>query len=594
MTAIIPLHTDADILIVDDNPANCDLLDALLEDEGYENRQIMTDPRHVLTRVTQQRPDLILLDVRMPYMTGFQVLQALNEAHGADAPAVIILTAQTDDDTRYQALALGVRDFLTKPFDQTEVLQRIRNTLELQRLMRERTERASLLESLVHERTQELERRSRQDPQTGLPNRIAILEALEHRLDAQVDTGVFFMALEGIDDVARLHGFTTADTLAGALADRLRTVVADSNAMLGVWNSTEWVVVCDITIDEHTIGAVADRLLHSFTMPFDIEGMSLHLAVRMGVSASLPGRQSEQLIRMAALALPKAVGVWQGYNQDLENALQRRTHLREALRRAGERGELYLVYQPKVDLIRKRITGAEALMRWQSPEFGAVSPVEFIPLAESSGMIIRLGLWVFEEAVRQLSTWRRHALVDDAFGVAINVAAEQLAQKDFARQLINILEGYQLPAGLIELEVTESGLMQDMQLAMQQLNVLHKAGFPIAIDDFGTGYSSLAYLKNLPVSVLKIDRAFIREVHTSMQDQRLTGTVIDMARHFGFRTVAEGVELPEQLHRLQQMGCDVGQGYIFAPPLKEGALIKLLESDLDHLFAPDSAISAKI
>lgn len=594
MSAIVPLHTHADILIVDDNPANCDLLDALLEDEGYALRQVMTDPRHVLPRVAQRRPDLILLDVRMPHMTGFQVLQALNEAHGNDAPAVIILTAQTDDDTRYQALALGVRDFLTKPFDQTEVLQRIRNTLELQRLMRERAERASLLETLVHERTQELERRSRQDPQTGLPNRIAVLEALESRIQAKVDTGVFFMALEGMDDVARLHGFTTADALAGALADRLRTVVANSNALLGVWNSTEWVVVCDSTIDEQAIGAQAERLLHSFTMPFEIDGMSLHMAVRMGISASLPGRRAEQLVRLAALALPRAIGVWQGYNHDLESALQRRTHMREALRRASDRRELYLVYQPKVDLIQQRITGAEALMRWQSPGFGPVSPAEFIPPAESSGLIVRMGLWVFEEAVRQLAAWRAQGLVDDEFSVAINVAAEQLVQKDFAQVLISIMDNHRLPTGLIELEVTESGLMQDMQLAMQQLGVLHRAGFPIAIDDFGTGYSSLAYLKNLPVSVLKIDRAFIRELHTSTQDQRLTGTVIDMARHFGFRTVAEGVELPEQLHLLQNMGCDIGQGYIFAPPLKEGALIKLLESRLDHLFAPDIAISAKI
>ena len=594
MTTSIPLHHDARLLIVDDNPTNCELLDALLEDDGYIHRHILTDPRAVVPYVAEQRPDLILLDVRMPHMTGFEVIKALDAAYGLNAPAVIILTAQTDEQTRYEALALGVRDFLTKPFDQGEVLQRIRNTLELERLMRERAQRASLLESLVHERTEELERRSRQDPQTGLPNRLALLESLEERLTTGLESVVFFMALEGIDDVARLHGFTTADQLAGSLARRLQSLVADSNAMLGVWNSTEWVLVCNLPKHGRTLGELADRLLVGFSTPFDIEGMSLHLNVRMGVSTSQPEHKGEQLVRMAALALPHIPGLWQGYNPGLEEALQRKTHMREALRRAGERNELYLVYQPKVDLIQRKIIGAEVLMRWHSPEFGNVSPAEFIPLAESSGLIIRLGHWIFEQAVRQLASWRAQKRVDDNFAVAINVAAIQLAQKDFAEVLISILESYQVPAAHVELEVTESGLMQDMALAMQQLKVLHEAGFRIAIDDFGTGYSSLAYLKNLPVSVLKIDRAFIREVHTNTQDQRLTSTVIDMARHFGFLTVAEGVELPEQLHRLTQMGCDIGQGYIFAPPLKEGALIKLLESNFDHLFSPEDPISAKI
>lgn len=584
MTDLVPLHTDAHILIVDDNPANCALLDALLEDEGYEHRQILTDPREVMTHMALQRPDLILLDVRMPHMSGFEVIQLLNDTYGRTTPAIIILTAQTDEQTRYDALALGVRDFLTKPFDHHEVLQRIRNTLELERLMNERAQRASLLENLVNERTQELARRSRQDPQTGLPNRIALLESLAQRLDAGIDTAIFFIAIEGIDDVARLHGFTTADHLAGALAVRLQSVVAGSNALLGVWNSTEWVVICNTPKSGFTLDDLADGLLHSFTPAYDVEGMSLHLNVHMGISTSLPDRQPEQLIRMAALALPHTLGVWQKYNPGLEDELQRRTHMREALRRAGDRNELYLVYQPKVDLIQQKITGAEALMRWHSPEFGNVSPAEFIPLAESSGLIVRLGHWIFEQAVSQLASWRALGLVHPEFSVAINVAAIQLAQKDFAQVLINVLEHHQIPSHLIELEVTESGLMQDMDLAMQQLKVLHEAGFQIAIDDFGTGYSSLAYLKSLPVSVLKIDRAFIREVHTNTQDQRLTSTVIDMARHFGFRTVAEGVELPEQLRRLKQMGCDVGQGYIFAPPLKEKALIKLLESSFDHLF----------
>lgn len=578
------LHETADILIVDDNPVNVELLQTLLEDDGYTKFEGITDSRQVVGRVEARRPDLVLLDVRMPYLNGFEVMELLKEAFGESAPAIIILTAQIDDATRYRALELGAQDFLTKPFDQFEVLQRIRNTLQLQKLLQERSQRAEFLETLVAERTRELAVSARQDPLTSLPNRRALVEELSERLDHRRDTAVFFIALEGMEDIARLHGFSVADTLAGAVAKRLNTTPVVSDGYLAVWNTTEWIMLCDCQLDEAAAAPLADAILASFAQPFGVDQMALHLGARIGVSGSLEGRSAAQLVRMAALALPHEERRWQGYDVELENRLQRRTGMREALRGAAQRGEMSLLYQPKVDLVSGEITAVEALLRWESPLFGKVSPGEFIPLAEASGEILEIGAWVIKHALDQLARWRKDGAVDEQFSVAVNVATVQLMQADFAEWVMATVAESPVPPNVIELEITESGLMQDMELANRHLNTLTKAGFSIAIDDFGTGHSSLAYLKTLPVSVLKIDRAFIKELQTSMEDQRLTSTVIDMARHFGFRTVAEGVELPEQLSLLKEMGCDTIQGFLFAPPLKEDALLKLIAKGLPRSF----------
>ncbi|MBQ0834426.1 EAL domain-containing protein [Marinobacter sp.] len=584
MNGSLPKNSAADILIVDDNLINIELLDAMLEDEGYTQIEGMSDPRKVKARVKSRCPDLILLDIRMPYLSGFEVVGQLQEAFGDQAPAIIILTAQIDDKTRYRALELGVRDFLTKPFDQLEVLQRIRNTLQLQRLMQEQAERTELLETLVAERTRELAVQSRQDPLTGLPNRRALIEELSERLDQAKNTAVLFLAIEGMGDIARLHGFTVADCLSTSVAERLQALPSLPNCYLALWNSTEWIMLCECAPEEVAVAPMADEILASFNAAFEAEKMALHLSARIGISASLAGRSAEQLVRMAALALPHEDCSWQGYDDELESRLQRHIGMREALRGAAQRGEMHLLYQPKVDINSGEIVAAEALLRWESPNYGSVSPGEFIPIAEASGEILEIGAWVIRDALETLGRWREQGVVSQHFSVAVNVATIQLMQSDFAQWMMATVAQSPVPSEVFELEITESGLMQDMALANRHLTLLSEAGFRIAIDDFGTGYSSLAYLKSLPISVLKIDRAFIKELQTSLEDQRLTSTVIDMARHFGFSTVAEGVELPEQLELLKQMGCNRVQGFLFSPPLREAALLKLIANGLSaHL-----------
>lgn len=577
--------SDADILIVDDNPANVELLLNLLEDEGYTRIEGITNPLLVEPRLEQSMPDLLLLDVRMPGITGLDLMERLQTRFAERMPAVIVLTAQTDEHTRYQALNLGARDFLTKPFDHVEVLKRIQNTLQVQQRMNKHTERADVLQNLVADRTAALERLSRQDPVTGLPNRRAILEYLGTRQLYAHTTSVFFLVLEGSDEIARLHGYGVVDQLSQVVCRELQHLPQHAPAFMGVWNSSEWVLVYHHMTDQAETRPIARLVLDRFNQAFYVESMALNLRARVGISKGSDAPVPEQWIRCAALALPTTDNQSQHYTLEQERALIRRTQLRDALRKAIDSNELHLLYQPKVSLVTGDVLGAEALLRWDSPEHGRISPAEFVPLAEGSGDIIRIGEWVVQESLRVLKLWRTHGKVPDYFTLAVNVASVQLMQPDFAQRLISSVQAAGLPPHVVEIEVTESGLMQDMALAMRQLEAVSQAGIRVAIDDFGTGYSSLAYLKRLPVSVLKIDREFIRELHTNPQDQRLTSTVIDMARHFRFMTVAEGIEQAEQLDLLIAMGCDVGQGYMFAPPLKEQALLTLVQSGFGHLDA---------
>ncbi len=592
MSVPISKILSADILILDDNPYNVELLDTLLEEEGYSCRESFTDPCSAEARVLQQVPDLILLDVRMPGMSGFQLMERLQQAlTKSQMPAIIFLTAQVDEQTRYRALQLGAQDFITKPFDHVEVLQRLHNTLQLRLLLRERSEKADHLEHLVMQRTAELRAQSREDPVTLMPNRRALLESLAEQLRCQVPVDIYFMALEGLDEVARLHGYGVADQLTQAVAARMRNQLG-ADQILGVWNSSEWLLLAPGLNERSCISEVAQQLLQLFQTPFRVETMALRLGIRIGVSSNSESGSAQQLVRMAALALAPEEGGWRCYDAGLEQALLRRKQLRDALAQALDNGEFHLVFQPKVEVESGRLSGAEALLRWQNRALGTISPAEFIPLAEAGGELIRIGDWVLEQVIELLSGWRRQGLVEDDFSLAVNVASVQLMQQGFAERLVQRVLASGLPPAVIEVEVTESGLMDDIELAMAQLGVLAAAGIRVAIDDFGTGYSSLAYLKTLPVSVLKIDRAFIRELHSSVQDQRLTETVIAMARHFECKTVAEGVELPEQLAMLTRMGCDLVQGFLLAPPLKEAAMLKMARLGFDHLFATEPAEAA--
>ncbi|APX92392.1 GGDEF domain-containing response regulator [Halomonas sp. 1513] len=556
------------LLVVDDNPINVEMLLDLLDDHGFDNLEGLTDPRQVLASCEACKPDLILLDIRMPYLNGHTVIEQLQQAYGEHAPAVIVLTAQVDHETRYRALGLGVRDFLTKPFQHDEVLQRIRNILSVQHRFEVRDKQAEVLERLVAKRTQALEQQSRTDPITQLPNRRGLLQVLRDSAIARHSVGLLFIGLEGLDDIIRLHGYATSEAFLRQVGRRLEALLA-SHQHIGLWGGSELLVIDRAPSSEAALNGLARRLLALLDADLALDELLLRVEARIGISYSSEHiTDPERLVQMAALALPNPPGPRiRSHSPALESSQLQRLRLQQALKGAAQRGELQLLYQPKIDLASGRPLGAEALLRWHHPELGPISPAEFIPLAEASGDILAIGDWVIDEAMRQAVAWQQLPCADGDIEIAVNIAARQLGRRDFAERLLNRFEQLELPTRRLSLEVTESGLMLDVGLARRLLTRLAKAGIKVAIDDFGTGYSSLAYLKTLPVATLKIDRAFIHDLMNSAEDRNLVTSVIAMAHGFGCDVVAEGVETVEQATMLARMGCEGAQGYYFAGPL---------------------------
>ncbi len=562
--------THKHLLVVDDNSINVELLLDLLDDHGFENAHGLSDPRQVLAHCKQTLPDLILLDIRMPYMDGYAVINQLQTQFGHHTPPIIILTAQIDDETRHRSLSMGVRDFVTKPFKHDEVLQRIRNTLSVEHRYQVRNQQADTLERMVAKRTKELDRQSRTDPITQLANRRALTQMLREAALRGTGTGLLFIALDHLDDVIKLHGYGVADKLMVHISRQLSAKLSQQ-CQIGLWGGSE-ILVITAHADLEALRHSAAQLLSCFDQDQALGDLLLPLNARIGISWANAHFEIERLVHMAGLALPQNGTLRvQCYNETLEAQQRQRLNLQQAIRGATERGEMSLAFQPKVSLATQRVIGAEALLRWHHPELGHISPGDFIPLAEASGDILSIGEWVLEKAMQHIVEWRLKGLLDDHFHIAVNVAARQLARKDFAQTLLSKLAEYEIPARFFALEVTESGLLSDMHNARTQLAQLAEVNIAVAIDDFGTGHSSLAYVKTLPFSTLKIDRAFVMDLEHDAVDRHLALTITQLAHAVGCDVVAEGIETLAQADYLRSIGCEAAQGYYYARPLTADA-----------------------
>ena len=421
---------------------------------------------------------------------------------------------------------------------------------------------------------QELRFLANYDTLTNLPNRTLLSERLSQaivnarRHDTKV--AVLFLDLDRFKDINDSLGHAAGDRILRASAARLREV-APANATVARLSGDEFTIVLEHVRTPDEGDALARDIIRAFDAPLTVENRrDILISPTIGISLYPDhGQVPTDLLKHADTAMyqAKAAGrhTFLRYTEQMEWEIRQRATLSGELRKVLENGELRLVYQPRLSLTTGKITGVEALLRWEHPQLGEISPERFIPLAEESGMILPIGEWVLREACCTLKRWRQHGL--QALTMSVNVSALQLLRGDLAGLVARLLEELSIPADQLELELTESVVMSNAEQNAGTLHTLRGLGVLLAVDDFGTGYSSLAYLKRLPITTLKIDKAFIDDIPTSSDDQAITTSIIAMARSLGLTVVAEGVEQQAQADFLRTQHCDEIQGYWLSQPL---------------------------
>jgi diguanylate cyclase (GGDEF)-like protein len=420
------------------------------------------------------------------------------------------------------------------------------------------------------------------DTLTGLPNRNLLQDRLNQSLAQarrrQWHGAVLFIDLDRFKLINDTLGHHVGDRLITEVGRRIKQCVRGGDTVGRVSGDEFGVVLTDLAhADDAAI--VAQKILDRLARPFDLGGNEAYVTASIGISVfPADGDDAETLLKNADMAMYRAKELTRNaycfFTAEMNQRSVAKLQLNTDLRRAIERGEFELHYQPKVSLGDGRIQGVEALLRWNHPQRGLVRPAEFIPALEDSGLILPVGEWVLAEAARQLREW--HARGIDPVSVAVNLSAKQFRRRDLDTLIRTVLAASGVPAGMIELEITESCLMDEPEDAVRLLANLRAAGLKISVDDFGTGYSSLSYLTRLPLTALKVDRSFVRDAASSAQAASIVRAIIDMAHNLGFTVIAEGVETAEQVEFLRRHGCDLGQGFFFARPMPAADLAERL------------------
>jgi diguanylate cyclase (GGDEF)-like protein len=554
MASLSELHR-AGILIVDDRPANVLLLKAMLEYAGYTRIDSTSDPRDVVARHRQQRYDLILLDLNMPFMNGFEVLEGLKEVEAGEYLPVLAVTAAPEHKQR--ALDAGVMDFVCKPFDHTELLARIRNLLEVRLLYTGARDQGARLACY--------------DALTGLPNRALFQQSLEQMLaagDSQA-SAVLMLDLDGFARINDTFGHAAGDALLSQFAQRVQRA-APAGSVVSRFGNDEFALALGGLVTQHDALQAAEQVRHCCAQPFQLAQGETRLTSSIGIALHpADAADAATLMKYASTALHQAKQAGGGgcrfFTDAMDVQAQRRFDFERALRQAVSDSEFELYYQPKVEVSSGRMAGAEALLRWNRPGYGPVPPSAFIPLLEETGLIVEVGAWVIDTACRQIAQWAGCA--GGPVPVAVNVASRQFADSALQQTVADAIAAHGIAPELLALEVTESALMDDAERTAATLAALRAMGVKVAIDDFGTGYSSLAYLKRFPVDALKIDIAFIRDVTVDPGDAALVDAIIAMAHSLDLEVVAEGVETEAQLAYLARRHCDQIQGHFFSRPV---------------------------
>ena len=556
------------ILIAEDEPSLRENLQLMLELEGYKV-SAARDGLEAFEHACLSPPDLVLTDVMMPVMDGYGLIKSLRQTSATAMIPIIMLTAKADRGDVRIAMNLGADDYITKPYRRDELLEAIRARLERS---------ANLEQSAIYLQNQAREAQLR-DALTALPGRELFGQRLADSVaTAQSDQaciGVVCLGLDGFSKVNDSLGASVGDKLLCEVARRLSehmhhhhlSMGYDSVSRLG---SDLFAVRIGNSIQSDDLEKTSTQLLGLLAKPYRVDGHTLYLTACAG--ASIFPEQADTahaLLLNAESALHHSKSSGPGsqciFNVAMNQQVVRRLQIHNALHSALELGEFQVFYQPQVCVNDGHLVGFEALLRWEQPKLGWVSPAEFIPIAEESGLIVRIGEWVLRTAATQAAEWL--AQEKRNFRMAVNLSVRQFVASDLPELVQRVLKETGLPAGVLELEVTESLALESVASTLGTLNACKALGVKLAMDDFGTGYSSLSYLKRYPLDCLKIDQAFVRNITQDVGDAAITRAIVAMAHSFGMSVIAEGVETMEQLEFLRTLGCEEFQGYLFSKPV---------------------------
>jgi diguanylate cyclase (GGDEF)-like protein len=564
------------VLLVEDNPGDARLLGKIFNEEGSHSTKLtrVDCMSAAETHLAEHAVDIILLDLGLPDAQG---LEAIQRAHAA-APGVplVVLTGLDDELLAVQALQQGAQDYLIK--GQIE-------TRGLLRALRYAIERKTM-ESAALAMARQMAHSAEHDFLTGLPNRMLLNDrvgqaiALATRHTKKV--AVLFLDLDGFKHINDSLGHPIGDKLLQSVAKRLVDCIRGSDSVSRQGGDEFVLLLLELERAEDA-AVTARRMLEAVAQPHTIDQHDLHVTASIGLSIYPDdGLDAETLIKNADTAMYQAKENGRRSFQFFKPAMNvravERQFIEEGLRRALERQEFALHYQPTVNLMTGAITGAEALIRWTHPTRGSIAPAQFIPVAEDCGLILPIGAWVLREACAQAQAWMDAGL--PITSMAVNVSAMEFRDKNFLDGLFAILSETGLDPRSLELELTESVLMKHAEFTASVLQILRKRGVQVAVDDFGTGYSSLSYLQKFPVDALKIDQSFVRQISTAGDDTTIVKAVIGMARSLKLRVIAEGVETLDEVAFLRAYRCEEAQGYYFSRPVLPQQFAMLLRNGI--------------
>jgi diguanylate cyclase (GGDEF)-like protein/PAS domain S-box-containing protein len=421
------------------------------------------------------------------------------------------------------------------------------------------------------------------DSLTDLPNRVLFRQKFEAAIRQakrkEIGCSLLFFDLDNFKNINDTLGHLVGDKLLKAVAERLQKILRTDDVLCRL-GGDEFTVILDSMSDPVEIAHIAEKINQAVAQPFEIDNSKLYIGASIGISIyPTDGHNYASLVKAADTAMYHAKDMgknhYQFFTEELNQITTERLMIENELRHATERGEMYLVYQPKIDLSTEKVYGMEALLRWQHPKLGFIPPDQFISVAEETGQINQIGAWVALQAMED--THRLHLEGYEELSVSINVSSVQLKQENFVTMLLSTLINAGIEKTKVELEITESTLMEHVEEVMDKLLSINENGVRLSIDDFGTGYSSLSYLKKLPVQTLKIDRSFVDDIVNDSDDRSITSSIISLAHNMGMDVVAEGTETSEQVEVLKTMGCKRAQGYFYAKPMPFGELAAWLQ-----------------